>query len=222
MRLLAVNGDDFGLARGVNEGILEAHTNGILTSASLMVLRPAAAQAGELARAHPELSVGLHFEEPADIDLDDPSQAERAFRAQVDCFRELVGGDPTHIDSHHHVHMQRERMATFKALVEPLGIPLRNDGQVPYIGGFYAEWEPGVITLDYIRRPFLRHLVDTEVGEGFTELACHPARITEDLHSSYLHARAIELETLTEPGLREELESSGVMLVSFRAWQDER
>jgi predicted glycoside hydrolase/deacetylase ChbG (UPF0249 family) len=217
-RSLVVNADDFGLARGVNEGIIEAHTSGILTSTSLMVLRPAAAEAAELARSHPELSVGLHFDEPPGVDLDDPVQAKRAFRAQVERFRELVGSDPTHVDSHHHVHTQRDRMATFKALVAPLGVPLRNDGRVRYIGGFYAEWEPGVITHDYIRRPFLRHLVDTEVGEGFTELACHPARITDDLDSSYLHERAVELETLTDPGLREELEDAGVRLVSYHAW----
>ena len=63
MRLLVVNGDDFGLAHGVNEGIIAAHTHGILTSASLMVGTPAASQAAELARAHPELSIGLHFDE---------------------------------------------------------------------------------------------------------------------------------------------------------------
>jgi predicted glycoside hydrolase/deacetylase ChbG (UPF0249 family) len=206
------------MARGVNEGISQAHTDGILTSASMMVLAPAAAEAAEMARAHPALSVGLHFQETGGTNLDDPAQAERAFRAQLERFRMLLGRDPTHVDSHHHVHAEKDRMATFSALVAPLGVPLRNDGRVPYIGGFYAEWEPGVITLDYIRRPFLRHLVDTEVGEGFTELACHPARLSEDLESSYLRERVVELQTLTEPGLREELESAGVRLVSYHDW----
>jgi predicted glycoside hydrolase/deacetylase ChbG (UPF0249 family) len=220
--MLVVNGDDFGHAVGVNEGIIEAHTNGILTSTSLMVLRGAAAEAAELAHAHPRLSVGLHFEAPAEVDLDDPAQAEEAFTAQLQRFRMLVGRDPTHVDSHHHVHAEGDRMRTFKTLVGPLGVPLRNDGQVPYIGGFYAEWEPGVINLDYIRRPFLRQLVDTEVDEGFTELACHPARISDDLDSSYLEERAVELETLTEPGLREELASAGVELVSYHEWRRRR
>jgi predicted glycoside hydrolase/deacetylase ChbG (UPF0249 family) len=220
MRLLIVNGDDFGMARGVNEGILEAHTNGILTSASLMVLAQAAAEAAALAGAHPKLSVGLHFVEDGSADLDDPPQVAPAFRAQLEHFRELMGRDPTHVDSHHHVHAEGDRMKTFKALVEPLGIPLRSDGQVAYIGGFWPEWEPGVRNLDYIRRPFLRHLVDSEAGEGFTELACHPARVTEDLSSGYAHEREIELQTLTEGGLREELESAGVKLVSYHAWRD--
>ena len=219
MRLLIVNGDDLGLARGVNQGIIEAHTKGVLTSASLMVLAPAASEAAALAAAHPELSVGLHFVEDGSADLDEPAQATLSFQAQLERFHELMGRDPTHIDSHHHVHAENQRMAIFKELVEPLGVPLRNDGQVAYIGGFWAEWEPGVRNLDYIRRPFLRHLVDTEVVEGFTEIACHPARVTDDLSSSYLHEREFELQTLTEDGLREELEGAGVSLVSYHDWR---
>jgi predicted glycoside hydrolase/deacetylase ChbG (UPF0249 family) len=79
--------------------------------------------------------------------------------------------------------------------------------------------EPGVKNLDRIRRPFLRHLIDTEVGEGFTEIGCHPARVTDDLTSSYRDEREIELQTLTEAGLREELEGAGVRLASYHEWR---
>ena len=123
MRLLIVNGDDFGLSGGVNAGILEAHTNGILTSTSLMVLADAAAEAAQEARHHPDLAVGLHFVEDGSADLDDPAQATRSFGEQLERFRELVGRDPTHADSHHHVHTQNERMPTFRAAVAPLGVP---------------------------------------------------------------------------------------------------
>ena len=44
-RILIVNADDFGLSAGVNCGIVEAHDKGIVTSASLMVHMPAAAEA---------------------------------------------------------------------------------------------------------------------------------------------------------------------------------
>lgn len=218
MRLLVVNGDDFGLSTGVNAGIVEAHTNGILTSTSLMVLRPAAEEAGELAGAHPELSVGLHFEQDAQTDLDQPEQARELFLEQLERFRKLVGRDPTHVDSHHHVHTQRDRMAVFEELVEGLGVPLRGNGHVAYIGGFWAQWEPGVTNLEYVSRPVLRRLVDAEAREGFTELACHPAQVRGDFESSYLDERAVELATLTEPGLREELEGTGVKLVSYHDW----
>jgi chitin disaccharide deacetylase len=219
VRLLIVNGDDFGMARGVNKGIIDAHTNGILTSTSLMVVGHAAQDAAVRCRAHPELSVGLHFVDDGSSELDDPAQAERSFRLQLERFRELMGRDPTHVDSHHHVHAEAYRMTRFEELVRPLGVPLRHDGQVAYIGGFWPEREPGVRNLDYIRRPALRRLIDTEMGEGFTELGCHPARVTEDLKSSYRDERELELQTLTEVGLREELEGAGVKLVSYHAWR---
>jgi predicted glycoside hydrolase/deacetylase ChbG (UPF0249 family) len=152
------------------------------------------------------------------VDLDDPAQAKAEFARQVERFRDLIGSDPTHIDSHHHVHAQGERMAIFRELTEPLGVPLRHAGVVAYIGGFYAQWEQGVTELDYVRRPFLLELIENEVGEGFTELACHPARVTGDFTSSYLDEREVELATLTEPGLREGIEARGVRLVSYRSW----
>jgi hopanoid biosynthesis associated protein HpnK len=58
---LIVSGDDFGVAAEVNEGIVRAHRDGILGQTSLMVTGDAAAQAVELARAHPSLAVGLHL-----------------------------------------------------------------------------------------------------------------------------------------------------------------
>lgn len=218
MRLLVVNADDFGLSEGVNTGIVQAHAGGIVTSTSLMVDAPGAERAAALARRHPRLSVGLHFVEPRHVDLDDPAQAESELARQLARFRALTGSDPTHLDSHHHVHAEGKRMATFAAAAARLRVPLRHDGRVAYIGGFWAQWKPGVTELDYVRRPFLLRLIDTEVGEGFTELACHPARITGELRSSYLAEREVELQTLTEPGLAEEIAARGVRLVSFREW----
>ncbi len=61
MRRIIVTGDDFGLARPVNEAIEEAHRRGILTAASLMVGAPAAEDAVERAKRLPTLKVGLHL-----------------------------------------------------------------------------------------------------------------------------------------------------------------
>jgi hypothetical protein len=129
-----------------------------------------------------------------------------------------MGIDPTHVDSHHHVHAAPGRMQTFSELAAPLGVPLRHDGRVAYIGGFYAQWDPGVTETKYIGREFLVELVRTEATGRFAELGCHPGYVTGDFSSSYLDERAIELRTLTEPGLREEIEATGVSLVSFRDW----
>lgn len=60
-RKLIVTGDDFGLSVPVNEAIIKAHQSGILTTTSLMVSGPAAADAVSRAREFPSLHVGLHL-----------------------------------------------------------------------------------------------------------------------------------------------------------------
>jgi chitin disaccharide deacetylase len=60
LKRLIVNADDFGFSPEVNAGIIRAHRDGIVRSASLMVAEPAAPAAAELARDNPALDVGLH------------------------------------------------------------------------------------------------------------------------------------------------------------------
>src|SRR5262245_44565211 len=61
-RYLIVNADDFVQSEGINRGIIDAFENGIVTSVSLMARWRAAASAAAYARAHPNLSVGLHVD----------------------------------------------------------------------------------------------------------------------------------------------------------------
>src|SRR5215831_2317450 len=60
-RRLIVNADDFGISETVNEAVIRAFTEGVLTSCSLMVTGAACEHAVSLARAHPGLAVGLHL-----------------------------------------------------------------------------------------------------------------------------------------------------------------
>jgi len=60
-RRLIVTADDFGRSASINEAVLRAHRDGILTCASLMVNGPGAGEAVELARRNPRLGVGLHL-----------------------------------------------------------------------------------------------------------------------------------------------------------------
>ncbi len=61
-RCLIVTADDFGRSAAINHGVALAHERGIVTSASLMVRWPAAADAAAYARRHPALGTGLHFD----------------------------------------------------------------------------------------------------------------------------------------------------------------
>jgi hopanoid biosynthesis associated protein HpnK len=61
LRRLIVNADDFGFTPGVNRAIVEAHMLGIVTSSTLMANGPAFAEATQMAKASPALSVGCHL-----------------------------------------------------------------------------------------------------------------------------------------------------------------
>jgi hopanoid biosynthesis associated protein HpnK len=60
-KYLIVNADDFGRSYHINQAIAQAHTQGILTSASLMVNGDSYAEAVEIAKVNPRLGVGLHL-----------------------------------------------------------------------------------------------------------------------------------------------------------------
>jgi predicted glycoside hydrolase/deacetylase ChbG (UPF0249 family) len=59
---VVVTADDLGLSAGVTRGILEAHRRGVVRSTSLLVTFPAAQEAAALARAEPDLEIGLHLD----------------------------------------------------------------------------------------------------------------------------------------------------------------
>ena len=61
MKKVIINADDFGLVQGVNEGIVKAHQEGILTSATLMANMPGFEEAVVLAGVNPNLGVGVHL-----------------------------------------------------------------------------------------------------------------------------------------------------------------
>ena len=211
-----INADDFGLSEGVNAGIVKAHRAGVVSSTSLMVDGPAAEAAAALARENPALSVGLHFVEPGGVDIDDDALLERALDTQLERFVVRTGAEPTHLDSHHHVHLTRHRLDQFIAVAERLGVPVRRAASVAFIGGFYGQWEPGVTDLSHVSRRYLLELIATEATAAITELACHPAADVDRLCSSYAAERLAELETLTSPGLAAEIVGLGVELVGFR------
>lgn len=60
-RRLIINADDFGRSQSINQAVIRAHQEGILTSTSLMVNEEAFEEAVELARQNPKLGVGLHL-----------------------------------------------------------------------------------------------------------------------------------------------------------------
>lgn len=216
---LIFNADDLGISEGVNRGILEAHAAGVVTSASLMTTGPAAAQAAALAREHPGLSVGLHWdvwgEEERQFDLTDEDAVRQELERQLDDFVALMARPPTHLDSHKHAHREEAALRVFEETAARLGVPVRGDGRVEYIGGFYAQWEYRVTQLEYVSVEFLGRILSTEVASAWTEIGCHPGYMSPGFSSVYNVEREAEVRTLTDPRVRATIEDLGLHLASY-------
>ena len=226
-RILIVNADDFGQSPGVNAGVIEAHERGIVTSASMMVCWPGAREAAEYGRGEQALSVGLHLDlgqwtfaegewttDYERVPLSNPDEVEREVGRQLGLFRELVGRDPTHLDSHQHVHRNEPAESVTARLASELGVVLRDrSSRVRYCGEFYGQTGTGGPFPEGIS---LEHLVEliAALPPGNTELACHPGR---GLGADFVYGRERERElaALCDPRARAAIEREGIVLRSF-------
>jgi len=190
---------------------VQAHREGILTSTSLMVNRPASVQAADVGRTCPALSIGLHLELDAGAARDVPTELDR----QLARFTELVGAPPTHLDSHHDVHKNPRVLADVQALARRVGVPLRGYSHVRHLSKFYGQWG-GETHFEQISGEGLLRLLDAELGPGVTELTCHAGYVDEGLTSSYTVEREAELRTLCDPRVRQALAERDIRLVGFR------
>jgi predicted glycoside hydrolase/deacetylase ChbG (UPF0249 family) len=222
-----VNADDFGLSPGVNAGVIEAHENGIVTSASLMVRMSAAEDAANYARNDGNISLGLHVDlgewsfrngewVPVYevVPLEDHDAVEAEVRNQLAAFRRLTERDPTHLDSHQHVHDDDTPAAVVRELASELGVPLRNhDPRVRYCGDLYGRAPGGETVAGAISVENLIEII-TGLPAGVTELGCHPGE-GADIESEYRDEREAEVRVLCDPRVRETIEHEGVSLCTF-------
>lgn len=247
---LIVNADDLGRATGINAGIARAHRDGIVTAATLMVGAPASQAAGRLAQDLPRLDVGVHLVLTYGRPITDPArvpslvEADGAFpakpaaflgtgravreealveyRAQYERARQLIGREPSHLDSHHWLHDEPALEWAITELARETGTAVRQQSP-DQRDRFRAA---GLRTPDVFRRDF-QHAgrIDTarlvamiaEVPAGVTELMCHPGEPDAELAatSAYAADRVIELATLCDPRIVRAIRDAGITLATF-------
>ncbi len=224
-RRLIVNADDLGQSRGINVGVTRAHCEGIVTSASLMVRWPAAVDAAKYA-TRSGLDLGLHVDlgEYAyrdgrwvvvyEVVAQDESAISAAVESQLGRFRQLTGRDPSHLDSHQHVHLVEPVRSILKQAADRLNVPLRHFSLVHYEGRFYGQDGRGTSYPEGITVEALLAIL-ASLPPGLTELGCHPG---EDGHldSMYVAERAREVEVLCDARVQHALQDLDIELVSFR------
>ncbi|MGL4864631.1 MAG: carbohydrate deacetylase [Cetobacterium sp.] len=207
---LIVNADDFGLSPGVNKGIVEAYLNGILSSTTLMVNQPYAEHAVELYQNYSNLGLGIHltFDKGKSLfGVSSLTDSEGNFKryklllesgrkedfireieAQIFRFEELCGKMPTHMDSHHHIHIRiKEAFEAIQVISKKYNLKYRKNDEL--IGEFYE---------DNVSLSNFYSLIDTKDTEVI-EFMCHPAIVDTTLleTSSYSYKREEELKILT-------------------------
>jgi hopanoid biosynthesis associated protein HpnK len=152
MKRLVVNADDFGMADSINEGILEAHQHGIVTSTTLLANGSAFDAAVTMAKSAPKLGVGVHLNLTQGVPVADATrvptlvtrgefarspaallrslvsgrvrldEVEHELSAQIEKVR-AAGIAITHLDGHKHVHMLPQIFPVVLRVAKRYGIP---------------------------------------------------------------------------------------------------
>lgn len=204
MKYLIVNADDFGYSYGINKGIIEAHTRGIVTSTSVMVDSIASAEAAGLVQ-YKNLSIGLHFV------LKDFYDITGELQRQIDNFVSIVGRKPDHIDTHK---MEPSANGAVKKILTDYSkeyhTPVRSLGFAKFIKSFFGlnVDGSGVLNAANVSVASLERAID-EATDEYNEIMCHVGYSDDYLrnHSSYNDIRESELKTLISPEIKKYLES---------------
>jgi predicted glycoside hydrolase/deacetylase ChbG (UPF0249 family) len=157
---LIVNADDLGLHPSLDAGILRAHREGIVTSATVLVMGPSAPEAVSRARAQ-GLALGVHLALSTPLACAAPAhkvptvapggrlraswadfarawltgkirrvEVERELEAQLARAREL-GAEVDHLDAHQHLHLLPGIRPLVEALAQREGLPVRWPDRLP-------------------------------------------------------------------------------------------
>ena len=218
VKKLIINADDFGLCDGVTFGILKAHQDGILTSTTCMMNMPHIEEYLSLASHFPHLGLGVHlvltigqpltmgsfcdengnfksrntYPDRKVIVKQDELYLE--WKTQIDKFIQLTNKKPTHLDSHHHVHLLPGNIDIALKLAKEYDLPLRQEYylQTDYENVIFKE-------VFYNQTVSLSTLKDIcHFSDDVFEMMCHPAFIDPFLYnnSSYNIQRIKELDIL--------------------------
>ncbi|MGP3590799.1 chitin disaccharide deacetylase [Vagococcus sp. WN89Y] len=248
-RLLIVNADDFGLSKGQNYGIIDSYRHGVVTSTTALVNGEAIDHAVQLSLELPKLAIGMHFVltlgkplslmpgltrqgqlgkwiwHMADEDILPLDEITHELECQYQRFITLFGREPTHIDSHHHIHMIPQIFPIVAHFAARRGLPVRFDRKsvfndadfelpVRSTQGFSSEFYGE----DVSETCFLQVLDASEArGESSVEVMCHPAFVDNTLRqSAYCYPRLTELAVLTSPSLKYAIAERGYQLGNFQ------
>ncbi len=232
---LVVNADDFGMTRGINEGITRAHREGIVTSTTLMADGAAFDDAVNRAAENPRLDVGAHlvlWPDGGRLPQRLPAFLARALQSSAaeieDNFARQVGKvvsagiRPSHLDTHKHTHLLPNVMRAVARVAVQFGIawvrrPLF-ERQITRRGLRTANHFIGIRLTGRMNENALLAALG-RLRPGLTELMCHPGVCDQELLQAptrLKEQREREMIALCSVAVRSLVERLGIELVSYR------
>lgn len=220
---IIVNADDFGLTKGITNGIIDAHINGVVDSATIMMNGLHVDHAITLAKHNPSLKIGVHLvltwgkplcdDVPSLIDRNgffkltknfdsfptpNLTEVRREWEAQIEAFKQ-TGLELHHLDSHHHIHGWECLRQVVIDLAKTHHVPIRyvdslkNHPDILLTESIWLEFYNEGISLDLFDQIQHHHAKSIEI-------MTHPGYVDDDLKrvSSYNDKRAEELKILCQ------------------------
>ena len=214
MTKLIINSDDFGYSRAVNYAVIDAHQDGILTSASLLTNTSSFDHAIELAKDHPNLGAGIHLNittlQPLRQDV--PSLVDKmgnfyrpdAYRKGLtianvdDLYKEWdtqikrvidAGIQPTHLNSHHNAsYFNDHHLDVFIDLADKYKLAVRGNFESDRPHRAPEYFEPAFDKVHLLENGdetlFLNNLISKIKDKESAEIKCHVGYIDQLLHES--------------------------------------
>lgn len=208
MKYLIVNADDFGYSYSVNKGIIEAHTNGIVTSTSVMVDAIAADEAKELTN-YPNLSIGLHFE------LKEIKNGQAELDRQIAKFVSIIGAKPDHVDTHKKHTTEPGIKEVLQTYAKQNKVPVRDLGYAKFIDLFFGFHSNGDVSVSRLKKAI------DEATDEYNEIMCHVGYSDDYLrkHSSYNDPREQELASVCSLEIKQYIQGKGLVLINWKGLQ---
>ena len=204
--------DDLGYDPAIDEGILEAHSRGVVTAASALVDGPFAASA--LAAAPRTLAIGLHL---ALTPGTGEERAEEEITRQLLRFEAIRGTPPSHLDGHRHVHAEGPVLAALLRIAGPrhlrvraLDPPMRD--LIRASGARACDHFLGDAALWPFWTPERLAKACASLPDGTTEIMMHPGRRPTHVLTRFGPEREIELAAAVDPRVLEAFRTAGALL----------
>lgn len=224
MKKLIINADDFGYRDNINRGIIYAHQNGLVTSASLFVERDGSFDAVRLAKENPSLGLGLHLDLDKFFEVDHSSGKITNWitpKPQSDIVRNEIkrqiekyfsfGFTMDHIDSHHHAHLHPDVFIEVCQLAKEYKIEI-----VRFFKKFYTDIEV-YEKLKKIVEEYKIKIVDNFIEGWYWGNVDEPYNIAELMtHPGYNELwREAELANCCQPQLKQYFIDKKIELLKF-------